>query len=282
MNLRKVMYVVIVIVCIWSIAIGVYDQVNSKVNKKAGSQNVIKNEVASKTDNDEISQEELKKEFDKNFDNKITLGQYDTSSVKKKNEEEEIVYTYSAQRKTDDYELNINFPIINIEGEAANKFDTDSKQVFIAKGNNIIENSKEQTIYTISYTAYVNEDILSIIIKSTLKEGSNAQRVMVQAYNMNLDTGEEVTLNDLMEIKGINKNEISTKVENTIREAIKEANIIQETGYEIYNRDLNSSIYNINNIDTFFLDCNGDLCMIFAYGNYEFTSELDIVKINTI
>ena len=259
MNLRKVMYVVIVIVCIWSIAIGVYDQVNSKVNRRADSTKVIPNEPAKNTEETKQNQEELKKEFDKIFTNEITIGQYDASKVEKNNQEEEIVYTYSAQRKTDNYELNINFPIININSEVAKKIDTESKGIFIDKANNIIKESTEQTVYTISYTGYINKDILSIIIKSTLKEGNNAQRVMIQTYNINLSTGSEATFNELADIRQVDKDSISTEINSTITQAIKEANVIQETGYEVYDRNLNNSMYNVNNLDTFFLDKNGAL-----------------------
>ena len=280
MNLRKAMYVVIGIVCVWSIFIGVYEQVNHKVNKRSDSGNIIVPTGSGKT-NPEVSQnqDDLRKEFDKIFTNKIMIGQYDTSSIKKTDEDREIVYTYSAQRKTDNYELNINFPIINIENDEAREIDADSKEIFITKAANIIQNATEQTFYTISYAAYVNEDILSIVIKSTLKEGNNAQRVMIQTYNMNLSTGKEATLNDLLPIRQIDKETVTNEINSSITEAIKEASSIQETGYEVYTRNLKNTIYNVNNLDTFFLDKDGALCIVFAYGNYDFTTEMDIVKI---
>lgn len=279
MNLRKIMYVVIVIVCIWSIAIGVYDQYNSKFNKQTGTENVVPNGTVQKAEENKQDQKSLKKEFEKIFTNEIIIGQYDTSSIKKKNEDEEILYTYSAQRKTDNYELDINFPIINIESDVAKKIDTESKNIFINKANNIIQEGTQQTIYNVSYIAYINGDILSIIIRSTLKEGSNAQRLMIQTYNINLTTGAEATFSELTDIRQVDKDLVSTEINSVITQAIKDANVIQETGYEVYSRDLSNNIYKVNSLDTFFLDKDGALCVIFAYGNYDFTSELDIVKI---
>ncbi len=279
MNLRKVMYIVIVIVCIWSIAVGVYEQVDGKVNKRKDSENTVVAQPTKAKENDRPSQDDLKKEFDQIFTNKIMVGQYDTSSIAKTDEEQEIVYTYSAQRKTDNYELNINFPIINIENDVAKEINKESREIFINKANDIIQNANEQTFYTISYASYINNDILSIIIKSTLKEGNNAQRLMVQTYNINLTTGKSASLNDLLEVRQVDKETVSNEINLCVTEAIKEASVIQETGYEVYTRNTKDSMYSFNELDTFFLDQNGALCIVFAYGNYGFTSELDIVKI---
>lgn len=49
-------------------------------------------------------------------------------------------------------------------------------------------------------------------------------------------------------------------------------------GYSnIYTRDLNNDMYKIANSKTFFLGENGKLYIIYAYGNQNFTSEMDIV-----
>ncbi len=50
-----------------------------------------------------------------------------------------------------------------------------------------------------------------------------------------------------------------------------------QSGYTVYNRDLNNSIYQLANIENYFLGPNGDLYIIFAYGNQHHTAEIDIV-----
>ena len=279
MNLRKVMYVVIALVCVWSIFVGVYEQVNKPNKKNNNDGNQIKINPNIDIAKDLPTQDELRKEFDKIFTNDIILGQYDTSSLQKTTNDKEIVYTYSAQMKNENYDLNINFPIINIENDAAKEIDSASRIMFINKASGIIKNATEPTVYTISYAAYVNGDVLSVIIKSTLKEGSKAQRVMVQTYNMNLATGQKATLDDLLAIRQVSRDSAAETINTNIAEAIKEANSIQELGYPVYARDSKSNKYNINNVDTFFLDKDGALCIVFAYGNYDFTSEMDIIKI---
>ena len=47
--------------------------------------------------------------------------------------------------------------------------------------------------------------------------------------------------------------------------------------YTVYNRNLSDSMYQISNISTFFLGKNEELYIIFAYGNQNFTSEMDVV-----
>ena len=71
---------------------------------------------------------------------------------------------------------------------------------------------------------------------------------------------------------------LTNKINVEITKAIKEANKIQLTGYETYTRDLNSDIYQTDNITTFFIGPDGKLYVIFAYGNNTFTSEMDIIE----
>ena len=135
-----------------------------------------------------------------------------------------------------------------------------------------------KTIYSIDYVGYVNGDILSLIIRSTLKEGENAQRVIVQTYNYNLVTGEKVTLNDLITRKSLNKDDVEAKIKSVIQEADTQAKAIENMGYNnIFSRDINNNMYKVDNSGTFFLGENNKLYIVYAYGNNNFTSEMDIV-----
>ena len=127
------------------------------------------------------------------------------------------------------------------------------------------------------YVSYINGDILSLIIKATLKEGSNPQRVIIQTYNYNLATGQKVNVEDLIAQRNLVQSEVQTKINDTVRKAKEEAEILVQSGYTVYNRDLNNSIYQLANIENYFLGPNGDLYIIFAYGNQHHTAEIDIV-----
>ena len=110
-----------------------------------------------------------------------------------------------------------------------------------------------------------------------LKQGNNPQRVIVQTYNYNLITGEKVKLEDVLAKNNIIHSECQNKINETVTKAQEEAQVLVQSGYTVYNRNLSDSMYQIANISTFFLGQNGELYIIFAYGNQNFTSEMDIV-----
>lgn len=278
MNFRKLMYVVIAIICISAIAIGVYDEIGMQ-NKTKTKANVQTNTTSSEQYTGK-TQEELKQDFNSIFDNKVHIGQYDTTNISKTDATKDVVYTfYSLKEKQGNYDVDLNFPIININTEAASKFNDSTQSIFANKANEILQSAKQDTIYTVTYTGYVNGDIMSVIIKSNLKEGTSAQRVMVQTYNYNLKTGKEVKINDAISQRGVSEEEVSQKINEQVKEAIKESNDIQVTGYEVYTRNIDNKMYKLENTETYFLDGDGALYIIYAYGNSEFTSEMDIIVI---
>ncbi len=273
MDLRKLMYVVIIIICIASIAIGVYSQLTDTKTLSAKKNTIDNTLYEGKT------QEILKKEFNDIFNDELHSNGYDTSNVEKNESNKEIVYTISYVEKKDKYNIDLYVPTVNIKGEVASKFNKTTQEVFANKANELISGATVNTIYTVDYTGYINGNIMSVIIKSTLKEGSSAQRIMVQTYNYNLKTGKEVSIDDAIEQRGISKNEVENKINIQVKEAIKEANEIQVAGYSVYKRDINNDMYKIDNTSTFYLGEDGNLYIIYAYGNNEFTGEMDIIVI---
>ena len=261
MNSRKLMYIAIVVMCVIAVVLAIYLQSGKQPSSNRNTTNNVKTEE---------SQETLKKEFDQMFNNVVELNDYDTSNIKKLDIGKNIVYTaYSSEAREDNkYELDINIPVINIDNKVAAEFNSITQELFANKTAGVIDNAKAYTIYS----------ILSVIIKSTLKEGSNAQRTIVQTYNYNLKTEKKVSIYDALNKKNITQDALNSKVKTVITNAIKDANKIQLTGYETYSRDINSDIYNIENIETFFFGEDGSLYVLFPYGNNKFTSEMDIVK----
>lgn len=275
MELRKVMYVVIIIICIASIGVGVYSEVTDTTR--------ISFNTTNNTESEELyegkTQEVLKKEFYDIFDDKMHTYGYDTSIVTKKDNSRDIVYTVSYVEKKDKYDIDLYLPTININSDDATKFNNTTQEVFANKANEILSGATVNTIYTVSYTGYINGDIMSVIIESTLKEGLSAQRVIVQTYNYNLETGKEVSIDEAISQRGISVNEVSSKINIQLKEAIKEANEIQVAGYSVYKRNINDEMYKVENTSTFYLGEDGNLYIIYAYGNNEFTNEMDIIVI---
>lgn len=65
------------------------------------------------------------------------------------------------------------------------------------KAKSILSTQSQNIIYNVEYCAYVTNDILSLVVRSTLKEGENTQREIIQTYNYNLLTQKKVTFEDL-------------------------------------------------------------------------------------
>ena len=274
MKYRNIMFGLIIAFCVFAIIAAIYEQIELSGNKKEVDSSVsLENQK---------SQETLKKEFNALFNNAINLNNYDTSNIKKIDLNKEIVYSaYDIQKNEENkYEMDIHLPVVNINNDVASKFNQSTQTIFADKATEVLSNDKEYVIvYNVTYTGFVNGDILSLIIKSTLKEGSNAQRTIVQTYNYNLATGKEVNIYDAMSIVGADSANVTSKITAIINEAIKEANSIQVSGFATFQRNVNSDMYKLDNIDTFFIGPNSKLYIIFAYGNNDFTSEMDIINI---
>ena len=116
------------------------------------------------------------------------------------------------------------------------------------------------------------------MIKSNLKEGNSAQRIIIQTYNYDLRNNKEITLEEVLKIKNINKGETQNQIKNEIEAEQKKVEDLQKLGYNIYSRDMNSDIYNIENSKQFYLSENA-IYIIYPYGNETFTSEMDMIII---
>ena len=73
--------------------------------------------------------------------------------------------------------------------------------------------------------------------------------------------------------------EVQSKIIETIKLASNNANIYKELGYNKYLRNVNDSMYKIENTKVYFLGENKALYIIYPYGNSNYTSELDLLVI---
>lgn len=271
MNLRKVMITVIVAICIFSLVYAIYLVVNK--NKTGNISNIIEDDIIQAV------------EFDDLFDNKMNYQNYEVGNENKINTTKELVYTAYSQNQAYEgkYDINVNLPIININNIKVREINREIITVFGEKAENIIASSDKEnmqnTIYTVEYTAYLNSNILSLVIKATLKEGNNAQRVIIKSYTYNISSNEEIPLETMIEIKELNPTAVKNQIVKTIQESVAKNANLSALGYNIYQRDLNSDIYEIKNSNNYFLGPDGTIYIIYAYGNTRYTSEKDIVVI---
>lgn len=282
MEKRKIMYIVITIVCIIAIILGVYYQIFAD---KIVTENMVSEPENIVEDNNADNPEDLLKEFNNLFNNTFNKQGYDTSNIKRFQslENEDIVYkAYDIQKEEDGkYSIDIKLPAFNIDNqEIPASYNSKTQSIFANKVTSIVNDSNQYTIYNIDYVAYINDGILSVVIKSTLKEGNSPQRNIVLSYNYNIETGESVTLDEVLEKYNISKNEVNKKINTQIKEASKQAEKISEaTGQNMYKRDLSNAMYLTENVSNFLVGKDGQIYIIYAYGNNSLTSEMDIIKI---
>lgn len=276
MNNRYIMYVLISLFCVFAIIAGIYAEFVD-----GGAKDVLPNNKQEEAIVEKDA-ETIKKEFNNLFTNTINLNGYDTSKINKIDQSKEIIYTIVDMEKQEElYEVNIKIPCVNINSEVASSFNTITQSYFINKANEVISNkdNTKKALYSIDYTAFVNDDILSVVIRSNLKEANNAQRVMIQTYNYNLKTGEKVQLIDLITARMLNKEDVNKKIRKVVEQADADSKAVQDMGYDdIYIRNLEDiTKYSVDGANSYFIGPNKELYIIYPYGNDNFTSEMDIV-----
>ena len=158
------------------------------------------------------------------------------------------------------------------------KYTTDINNIFKTKTEDIIaKNLSNNEVFSVSYKAYIVQDILSLVIKAELKEGKNSQRVLIQTYNYNIKENKEETLKDFLDLKGVTESEANKKIKQEIEEKKKQNEQLSELGYNMYVREYDEKIYGISNTTEFFMDEKGNLYLVYPYGNKDYTSEVDLV-----
>lgn len=267
-----IVYIALAILCIIAIGIAVYMQFFK--DEKIGV-------VLGITKKEDKEYNELKENFTNIFTNNLTKENMYTGKIKKIRENEDIVFSaYNVQEQKDNYTINIQLPFFNINSDTAKEINKELTRSFKEKSEQIMKsNTEEKKIYTIKYKAYVNNEILSMVILSELKEGNNNQRIIFKSYNYNLATNKQVDINELIQLKNIDKTNANKKIKEEIEKSQEQNTKLAELGYNTITRDATSDTYKIENAKEFFLGDKGYLYIIYPYGNKEYTSEMDIVII---
>lgn len=269
---RKIIYIVVLAICIIALLVGAYIQV-FKTNKTVGNDKYV-----------ELTDEQntkLENNFSEIFKNSININSdFDLSKIDKISENSDIIVNeyINTDKEANKYNFNVTVPYINIKSETIQKYNNEIQSIFKQKALDIIEsNYDSNTIYTVEYSAYINNNILSLVIRSTLKEDNNAQRIIVQTYNYDLEKNKVATLDSLLTIKGISSNYAESKVRERIKASQAKVEELKKLGYNIFDRDYKSALYKMQNTTGFFLGEDGYLYLVYAYGNQNFTSEMDLI-----
>lgn len=270
-NKLKIMYIIIILICIISVIAAVIIQTKTDEEKE-------KTEI-SKVKEEQIST--YQDEFDSIFENKVNYMENNHYKITKNKQDEEIVYIgyQLKETKMNDYELDVNIPYINIVNETTEKFNEQIKEIFEQKARSVVNSQGNNIIYTVNYSAYVTNNILSLVVRSTLREGNHPQRDIVQTYNYDLADEKEFTMENFLALKGISKQDANKRIKTEIEKVQKQVEQLAALGYSVYTRNPDDDIYSINNVTEYFIGKDNALYIIFAYGNENNTNEMDIVII---
>lgn len=269
---RIALYITVAVICVLAITIVIGVQIlgNDIIDNFFG--------VTKLTKRSEQEENELKTNFENLFQNQFE-NKENTSTTNKIEQDRDIVYTYyQKDESTENYEININLPYINIENDQVKNFNEEISNTFESKSEEIINENSQNSIYTVKYFASIKNNILSVALYSDLKQGTNAQRVIIETLNYNLNENKIMSLEDILNTYDLNENEVQNKINEDIKEEQRKADELRELGYDIFSRDINSNIYEIKNITEYFI-YNENIYIVFAYGNNQLTTEMDIVII---
>ena len=264
-------FILIIIVCIISILEALYYVMNPNIQDE---ENLADNSLS----NTGMIETNLVDNFDDVFQN--SFNNTNTSEETEKiNADKDYVYTdyEKTEVNSGNYEIDVKIPMLNINSEEIKSYNEDIKKIFQDKAESILNGGANRSVYSVDYEAYLNNNILSIVIRSTLKEGSNPQRVIIQTYCYNIKEMKKVEFSDIMQLKNLDTTTVQDKIKRQMQGKQEEAKALQQLGYSVYIRDLRSDRYDVENITNFFIDENNNVYVIYAYGNSSNTDVTDII-----
>ena len=266
----KILYIGIISICVIAVIAAIVIQI---VKQNNGS------EVTELPELTEDQKNQHKDEFESIFENKVNYLKNNGYKITKLESNKEIIYTgyQNNDSKINDYDMKVNIPYININNDIIEEFNTQIRDIFEKKAKSIINTQNNNVIYTVDYSAYISNNIMSLVVRSTLKEGTSPQRDIVQTYNYDLINQREYTIDDMLNAKGITKKEANQKIREEIKTQQEKTEELEKLGYTTYKRDYTSDIYNINNVTEYFMGEDNALYVIYAYGNENNTNEMDVV-----
>lgn len=260
-NKMIIIIISVILICAIAISIGVYAQITNR--------SAINSE---KEENHDY--EDLENNFDDMFTNTINKE----ATAKQEINYDEIIYcAYNIKEEKENYNIDAKIPFFKIENNITEKINKEIYDIFARTIINIVENSNEHTIFNLDYVVYVNNNILSLVIRCKYKDGSNPQRNIIQTYNYDIDNNKLVDINEIIDYKNLNKEDIQKTVFEKIKEENAQIKNISDQGYNVYIRNENDEIYKVDNTPNFFLGKNNYLYLVYAYGNNNYTSEMDLV-----
>ena len=269
-----VIYSIIIFICMIALLVAFYVQFYKRIDlsRLVG---INQEEKFGNKSQDEII--ELEADFVKLFNNTLDNKEGDYNN-KKTEIDKDLVYTTFEKKETkaNSYDLEVHIPEINIKSEVVDEYNKEIKETFIDFVDKILQSENRNVIYTVDYTANIQNGILSVMIHSNFKEGTKAQKVIVKTYNYDLRNNKELKLQEVVGFEQLNENKIQDMINTKIEAEQKKVKDLEGLGYNIYNRDIKNDIYKIENTEEFYMT-EDVIYIIYPYGNNAETSEMDLV-----
>ena len=258
---KYLFFTVLILICIVALCLGIYAQFFYKYSDTDVLMLGIN--IGSKKTAEEI--DILKSNFNSLFTNSIIINSENVRTDKLEPTKDLVYTVYNLVNEDENYyNVNAQIPLLNINNEKAKVINAEIKSDFYDKANEVMRRKKGNTVYTVSYASFVNGHVLSMVIKSSLKEEGKAEKVTVKTYNYSIPENKIVTLQDLIKEKETTKETVQSTITNDVKQAYNE-------------RDLSSDMYKVENATTYFLTQDGYVYIIYAYGNNDYTNEMDII-----
>lgn len=271
---KYVFFVVLVLICIVALCLGIYAQFFYKYSDTDIF--MIGINIGAKKTAEEI--DILKSNFNSLFNNSLVVNSEDIKASKIETKNDYVYTGYNLVNEDENYySVNAQVPVININSDKAREINSKIKTEFYDIANNIMRRTEGNTIYSVSYAAFINNDVLSVVIKASLKEADKSEKLMVRTYNYAISEDRELSLSDLITLKETTEAEVQKTIDNDIKTAYTNAKIIAEQFGNLYERDLSSDIYKVENTSNFFLTQDGYVYIVYAYGNDDYTNEMDLI-----
>ena len=277
----KIIYTTVILASVLCLFAIIYVEVSAdtSISEMLDAKQTEEKSLGKKT---EEEKEVLKAEINSKFTNSVEKksDSNNVQNIKKIDENSEIVFTslQTKESKPGSYEVNVVLPIININNDTVKGYNKEIETVFKDELQKVMESKNKNIVYTTEYVSSINDDILSIMIRANLKEGSSAQRTIIKTYNYDIVQNKEVSLSEMLSKNNLDKNEIQKSIKQEIEKAQSKVEALKEAGYTIYSRNPSDSKYNIDNTKQFYCTSN-TIYIVYAYGNDEPTSEVDVVVI---
>lgn len=274
---RVMFFIIIILICILAISIGIYSTFFYRYSKKDPF--MLGVGIKNSQEEDEIST--LRTNFPNIFKNNANNieGTTTVNNIKRlDNSKEELVYTISDITKQDDnYSVNVKIPKINISSSNTDKINAEINRNFSEKAKNIMDsNNSVHYDYNVTYKAYLNGDVLSLIINET-EHGNEPQTTRIYTYNINLNNSTNATLSEILQAKNYSLQFVQNEIDDEIKELNKKDEDLKKSYSNIKIRDTNNPMYKLENTTNFMVNSDGYVYIIYAYGNNEKTTKMDVL-----